>query len=129
MIRLLGLLKNVVQIRSRQLWFEASVQAAEERLARSSSRRLGSVPSAENCIVAAAVRRWGCFSRNRRVPVAESNLKDERALLNVPWLAVPRSLRALLRARFGLKDRRKLSRNQQSPSGKFACVHFCACTR
>jgi hypothetical protein len=47
------------------------VQAAEEKLAVSLSQKLGSVLSAKGFIVPAAVRRWGWFSKNLRVPVVE----------------------------------------------------------
>lgn len=45
------------------------MQAAEEKLAASSSQKLGSVLSAESFIVPAAARRWGWFSNDLRVPV------------------------------------------------------------
>jgi len=57
--------------RSIQLWLEAFVQAAEEKLAVSLSQKLGSVLSAKGFIVPAAARRWGWFSKNLRVPVVE----------------------------------------------------------
>jgi len=55
--------------RSIQLWLEASVQVAEEKLAASLSQKLGSVLSAESFIVPVAARRWGWFSNDLRVPV------------------------------------------------------------